>query len=42
MIEGAKTLDGDQVKTCLKESVPPGTEELNLRAYDLGRSLVKS
>jgi 2-oxoglutarate ferredoxin oxidoreductase subunit gamma len=42
MIEGAKTLDGGQVKTCLKESVPPGTEELNLRAYDLGRSLVKS
>jgi 2-oxoglutarate ferredoxin oxidoreductase subunit gamma len=41
MIEGTKTIDGDLVKTCLKESVPPGTEELNLKAFDLGRSLVK-
>jgi len=41
MIEGTKAIDGDLVKTCLKESVPPGTEELNLKAFDLGRSLVK-
>jgi 2-oxoglutarate ferredoxin oxidoreductase subunit gamma len=41
MIEGTKTVDGDLVKICLKESVPPGTEELNLKAFDLGRSLVR-
>jgi len=41
MVEGTKIFDVDQVKACLKESVPPGTEELNLKAFDLGRSLFK-
>ncbi len=41
MVEGTKILDADQVKACLKESVPPGTEELNLKAFDAGRSLFK-
>jgi len=39
MVEGTKILDADQVKACIKKSVPPGTEELNLKAFDLGRSL---
>jgi len=41
MVEGTKILDTDQVKACLKESVPPGTEELNLKAFDKGRALFK-
>lgn len=41
MVEGTKILDVDLVKACLKESVPSATEELNLKAFDLGRSLVK-
>jgi len=42
MVEGTKIVRADQVKTCLRESVPPGTEELNLKAFDKGRSLYKS
>jgi len=41
MVEGTKILEPDQVKACLKESVPPATVELNLKAFDLGRALVK-
>jgi 2-oxoglutarate ferredoxin oxidoreductase subunit gamma len=41
MIEGTKILQVELVKTSLKESVPPGTEELNLKAFDRGRSLYK-
>ncbi len=41
MVEGTKILDVELVKTSLKESVPPGTEDLNLKAFDLGRSLYK-
>ena len=41
MVEGTKILDADQVKACLEESVPPGTEELNLKGFDKGRSLFK-
>lgn len=39
MVEGTRILDADKVKRCLKESVPQGTEELNLKAFDLGRNL---
>lgn len=39
MVERTKIVDVELAKACLKESVPPGTEELNLRAFDLGRSL---
>ncbi len=42
MVAGTKILDPDQVKSCLKDSVPPGTEELNLKAFDKGRSLYKN
>jgi 2-oxoglutarate ferredoxin oxidoreductase subunit gamma len=42
MVEGTRILRPDQVKTCLKDSVPPGTEELNLKAFDQGRSLFKA
>lgn len=41
LVEGTKLIDADLVKACLRESVPPGTEELNLKAFDLGRSLYK-
>jgi len=39
MVEGTKMLDGEFLKTCLKESVPPGTEQLNLKAFEAGRAL---
>jgi 2-oxoglutarate ferredoxin oxidoreductase subunit gamma len=39
MVEGTRMLDGELLKTCLKESVPPGTEQLNLKALESGRSL---
>jgi 2-oxoglutarate ferredoxin oxidoreductase subunit gamma len=42
VVEGTKILDADLVKTCIKKSVPSGTEELNLKAFDLGRSLVST
>jgi 2-oxoglutarate ferredoxin oxidoreductase subunit gamma len=41
MVEGTKILEVDLVKKSLTESVPPGTEALNLKAFDLGRSLYK-
>ena len=41
MVEGTKVLEVDLVKKSLTESVPPGTEDLNLKAFDLGRSLYK-
>ena len=41
MVEGTKILEVEQVKTSLTESVPPGSEDLNLRAFDMGRSLYK-
>lgn len=42
MIEGTGIMDVDQLKACIKESVPSGTEELNLKAFDLGRGLARS
>lgn len=39
MIEGTKIIDADLVKSCLRESVPEGTEELNLKAFAVGQSL---
>jgi len=42
VVEGTKIMDVDRVKACLKESVPPGTEELNLKAFEAGRSLFKN
>jgi len=41
MVEGTRILDAEQVKACLQESVPQGTEGLNLKAFDAGRSLFK-
>jgi len=39
MVEGTRMVDGELLKACLKESVPPGTEQLNLKALEAGRSL---
>lgn len=41
MVEGTQIVAPDLAKACLKESVPAGTEELNLKAFDLGRSFIK-
>lgn len=41
MVEGTKVLEVDLVKKSLTETVPPGTADLNLKAFDLGRSLYK-
>ncbi len=42
MAEGTGIMDVDQLKACLKESVPSGTEELNAKAFDLGRGLASN
>jgi len=42
MVEGTKVIEAELIKACLKESVPPETEELNLKAFDMGRSLYKA
>ena len=39
MVEGTRMLGVDQLKECLKDSVPAGTEQLNLKAFEAGRSL---
>jgi len=39
MVEGTGMVDADLLKACLKESVPPGTEQLNLKALESGRVL---
>ena len=39
MVEGTRMVEADLLKTCLQESVPPGTEQLNLKALEAGRSL---
>lgn len=39
MVEGTRMVDPDLLKDCLKDSVPPGTEQLNLKALEAGRSL---
>jgi Pyruvate/2-oxoacid:ferredoxin oxidoreductase gamma subunit len=41
MSEGTRVVDPEMVKAALKESVPSGTEELNSKAFDTGRSLYK-
>ncbi len=40
VVEGTKIIEADMVKACLRESVPFGTEELNLKAFELGRRLI--
>ncbi|HSR10560.1 MAG TPA: 2-oxoacid:acceptor oxidoreductase family protein [Thermodesulfobacteriota bacterium] len=42
LAQGSKILEPEQIKSCLKESVPPGTEELNLKAFEAGRKLYKA
>jgi 2-oxoglutarate ferredoxin oxidoreductase subunit gamma len=39
MAEGTGMVDMGLLKTCLQESVPPGTEQLNLKALEAGRLL---
>ncbi len=38
--ELGKQMVANMVKACLKESVPSGTEELNLKAFDMGQKLI--
>jgi len=39
LVEATKVLDADIVKACVRDNVPEGTEELNLKAFDEGRRL---
>jgi 2-oxoglutarate ferredoxin oxidoreductase subunit gamma len=39
LVEATKVLDADIVKACIRDNVPEGTEELNLKAFDEGRRL---
>ena len=39
VVEGTKLVAPELMKNCLLKSVPAGTEELNVKAFELGRSL---
>ncbi len=41
MAEATRLLDLKCMKSALEESVPTGTEDLNLKAFDAGRSLIQ-
>jgi len=41
VIEGTRVLDAGMVKDTIKDNVPEGTEELNLKALDEGRRLYR-
>jgi len=41
LIEGTKALDVDIVKECIRNNVPSGTEDLNIQAFDEGRTLYR-
>jgi len=41
MVEGTGVLNVDIVKDCIKDNVPEGTEEMNLKAFDEGRRLYR-
>ncbi|HWU36380.1 MAG TPA: 2-oxoacid:acceptor oxidoreductase family protein [Candidatus Acidoferrum sp.] len=41
LVEGTRIVDPQMAKQCLKENVPPGTEELNLKGFELGQSFQK-
>ena len=40
VVEGTRILVVEQVKACIQKSVPPATVDLNLKAFDLGRSVM--
>jgi 2-oxoglutarate ferredoxin oxidoreductase subunit gamma len=39
MAEGTRMVEAEFLKACIRESVPPGTEELNVKAFEAGRAL---
>lgn len=41
LVEGTGIVDPGMARECLRDSVPAGTEELNLKAFELGRSYIK-
>jgi 2-oxoglutarate ferredoxin oxidoreductase subunit gamma len=41
LVEATKILDAEIVKACIRDNVPEGTEELNLKAFDEGRRLYR-
>jgi len=41
LVEGTGVLDTEMVKECIKNEVPQGTEELNVQAFEEGRSLYR-
>jgi 2-oxoglutarate ferredoxin oxidoreductase subunit gamma len=41
LVEATKILNAEIVKACIRDNVPEGTEELNLKAFDEGRRLYR-
>jgi 2-oxoglutarate ferredoxin oxidoreductase subunit gamma len=41
LVEATKVLDAEIVKACIRDNVPEGTEDLNLKAFDEGRRLYR-
>jgi len=41
VIESTGLLDAELVKKCIRDNVPKGTEEINLKAFDKGRELYR-
>jgi 2-oxoglutarate ferredoxin oxidoreductase subunit gamma len=41
VIEGVRILDADLMKKCIRENVPAGTEEINVKAFDEGRQIYR-
>ncbi len=41
VIEATKVLDAEIVKECVRENVPKGTEEVNMKAFEEGRRLYR-
>lgn len=41
VIESTGILDADLMKKCIRENVPQGTEEINIKAFEKGRDLYR-
>jgi 2-oxoglutarate ferredoxin oxidoreductase subunit gamma len=41
VIESTGILDADLMKKCIRENVPQGTEEINIKAFEKGRELYR-
>ena len=41
VVESTGVIDAELVKKCIRDNVPKGTEEINLKAFDKGRELYR-